>query len=139
MARNKVEYHIQDGALHTFKVKAGQTVKIGELVEVTGDMEVQRAGATSTKVVGVVYSGTVGIDGVGTGYKGDNKDVVTVVVLKPLVYIPAGSAVTAGAVVKSDANGKIAPLVAGTDSDLAYVGVALTGATAGSDAIVMLG
>jgi Uncharacterized conserved protein (DUF2190) len=137
--RNKVEYHIQDGSLHSFKVQAGQTVKIGEIVEIASDLKVQRAGATSTKVIGVVYSGTVGIDGVNVGYQGDKGDVATVIVLKPLVYMPAGSAVTAGAVVKSDANGKIAPLVAGTDSDLARVGIALTGATAGSDAIVALG
>lgn len=139
MARNKVEYHIQDGALFTFKVKAGQTVKIGELVEISGDMEVQRAGATSTKVVGVVYSGTVGLDGLNVGYKGDNGDVVTVVVFKPFVYLTAGAAVTAGQPVKSDANGKITPLTVGTDSDLAYIGLALTNASAGSDSIVLLG
>ncbi|PEZ47033.1 hypothetical protein CN367_11740 [Priestia megaterium] len=139
MARNKVEVHIQDGALFTFKVKAGQTLKIGEVVEISGDEEVQRAGATSTKVIGIVYSGSVGIDGVNVGYKGDNGDVVTVVVMRPQVYIPVGATVTAGQVLKSDANGKVVPLVVGTDSDQARVGIALTGATSGNDAIVILG
>jgi predicted acyltransferase (DUF342 family) len=139
MARNKLEYHIQSGSFQTFAVKAGQTVKIGEIVEVSGDLEVQRATATSTKVLGVVYSGTVGVDGVTVGYQGNNKEKVTVIVLKPIVYLPAGATVTAGAVLKSDANGKIAPLVIGTDNDNARVGIALTGATAGNDAIVALG
>jgi hypothetical protein len=139
MARNKLERHIQAGAFHTFKVKAGSTLKIGDIVEVSGDLEVTKAGATSTKVIGVVYSGTVGIDGVTDGYQGNNGDVVTVITLKPQVYMTTGGAVTAGQVLKSDANGKIVPLVIGTDNDNARVGLALTAGASGADVVVLLG
>ncbi len=140
MAQNRVEVNIQDGALHTFKVKAGAVIKIGELVEISGDLEVQKAGATSTKVIGIVYSGTVGIDGLNVGYEGDKKHVVTVVMLKPQVYLKAGTGgLTAGAIAKSDANGLGVNLVAGTDSDLARVGIVIKGATAGNYGIVALG
>jgi len=135
MAQNKVEYHIQDGGIFTFKVKAGATVKIGQLVEITGDREVAVPAGLSTKLVGVVYSGTVGIDGVGTGYKGDNGDVVSVVLLKPLVYLTAGDAVTAGAKVSSNASGQA---VATGATDANKVAFAITGATAGNPFLAAL-
>src|SRR5574343_1414824 len=140
MGMNTVEINIQDGALHTFKVKAGVNIKIGDLVEISGDYEVQKAGVTSTKVIGIVDSGTVGIDGINVGYSGDQKHVVTVVMLKPQVLIKAGTGgLTAGNIVKSDANGAGVALVQGTDSDLARVGIVLKGATAGNMAVVALG
>ncbi|MBL5777000.1 hypothetical protein HV436_01450 [Bacillus sporothermodurans] len=123
MARNKVEYHIQEGAFHTFKVKAGQTIKIGQPVVVSGDMTVSLAGA-GTEAIGIVYSGTVGLDGVNDGYKGDNGDVVTVIVLKPIVYLTAGGAVTAGDNVEVGAGGKFIKQATG-----AKVAKALTGAS----------
>lgn len=106
MAQNLVEYHIQDGAIFTFKVKAGQTIKIGQIVELTGDREVAVPAGASNKLVGVVYGGTVGIDGIGTGFKGDNGDVVSVVVFKPFVYLEAGGAITAGDTLTSATGGK---------------------------------
>jgi hypothetical protein len=105
MAQNRVEYHIQDGAIFTFKVDAGQTIRIGQIVALTGDRTVSVADAGSTGLVGVVYGGTVGIDGVNEGFKGDNGDVVSVVVLKPFVYLEAGGAITAGASLTAGANG----------------------------------
>jgi hypothetical protein len=138
MARNNVEYHIQAGAFHTFKVAAGQTIRIGQIVELTGDLTVGVAGADSDSVVGVVYSGTVGIDGLTDGYKGDNGDVVTVVVLKPFVYLTADGAITAGAILTAGANGRA---VAGATPTVGTrVGIAVTGAaTAGEKFVAMLG
>jgi Uncharacterized conserved protein (DUF2190) len=135
MARNKVEYHIQDGSLHTFKVKAGQTVKIGELVEIQGDMEVGLPSAlASQKVIGQVYSGTVGIDGLSVGYQGNNGDVATVIVLKPITYVTAGENLVAGDVVQSNTTGKAVKITTGNK-----VGLVLKGASSGADATVLLG
>jgi Uncharacterized conserved protein (DUF2190) len=135
MARNKVEYHIQDGSLFTFKVKAGQTVKIGDLVEIQGDMEVGLPSAlTSQKVIGQVYSGTVGIDGLGVGYQGNNGDVATVIVLKPITYVTAGENLVAGDVVQSNTTGKAVKITTGNK-----VGLVLKGASSGADATVLLG
>jgi hypothetical protein len=137
MARNRVEYHIQEGAFHTFKVEAGQTAYIGQFVEVAGDRTVQPAGAGSTKVVGQVYSGTVGLDGLTDGYKGDNGDVVTVIALKPLTYVEVGGAVTAGANLKAD-SGNAVSHTEGTDSDNAVIGLALEGGASGERILAML-
>lgn len=136
--RNLVEYHIQDGAIFTFKVKAGQTVKIGQMVELTGDREVQVSGASSTKAIGVVYGGTVGKDGVGVGFLGDEGDVVSVVVLKPLVYLKASGAVTAGANLVTATGGdvKVAGAV-GTETGR-IVGMAIQGASSGERFVAML-
>jgi hypothetical protein len=134
MARNFVEYHIQDGAFHTFKVDAGQTVKIGQLVELTGELAVSVAGA-GADALGVVYSGTVGIDGLNDGYKGDNGDVVTVIVLKPLVYLEAGASVTAGNALEAGANGVAIPN-AGTNPK---VGTALKSGASGERFLAILG
>jgi hypothetical protein len=138
MARNFVEYHIQEGAFHTFKVDAGETIRIGQLVSVTGDKAVSLAGA-GDEAIGVVYSGTVGLDGLKDGYKGDNGDVVTVIVLKPLVYLQAGGAISAGANLKAGADGKAVAL-AGDGSDVALkVGKALAGASADERFLALLG
>lgn len=139
MAQNLVEYHIQDGAFHTFKVASGQTIKIGQLVEVVGDNTVGVATAGSNKVVGVVYSGTVGLDGLNDGYKGDNGDVVTVVSLRPLVYLQAGANVVAGDVLKAGGGGVAvkADTTGGTGYD--KIGVALQGASTGQRFLAMLG
>jgi hypothetical protein len=130
MARNKVEYHIQAEATFTFKVEAGQTLKIGQPVAVTGDMKVGLAGA-GERALGIVYSGTVGIDGVNVGYQGDKGDVVTVVVNKPLVYVTAGGAVTAGADLEVGAGGKFVTATTG-----AVVAHALTQAQADGNEII---
>jgi len=126
MARNFVESHIQDGALHTFKVEAGQVVKIGQLVEVSATGKVQVAGADSTKVIGVVYSGTVGVDGKNVGYDGDQNMVATVVVNKPFVYLEASGTFSAGDPLKAGANGTVVKLdtVAG-DTAFELVAIAL--------------
>lgn len=143
MARNFVEYHIQEGAFHTFKVASGQTVKIGEVVEVVGDRTVQTAGPDSQKAIGVVYSGTVGKDGLNVGYVGDEGDVVTVVALKPLVYLEAGVDVNAGDKLASNGAGAVKPH-ASTETFSAgeynaVIGIALEGATAGERFLAMLG
>jgi hypothetical protein len=134
MARNFVEYHIQEGAFHTFKVNAGETVKIGQLVSVKGNRTVGVAGA-GDDALGVVYSGTVGLDGVNDGYQGDNGDVVTVVVLKPLVYLEAGAGVTAGSALEAGANGT-AINNAGTNPK---IGTALETKTTGERFLAILG
>lgn len=140
--QNRVEIHIQAGATRTFNVAPTKTVKIGELVELTGnDFEVQTvATAGSGKVIGVVYSGSAGIDGVNVGYKGDNGDVVTVVVLKPIVYLIAGAAINPGDTLKSDNTGKAVKIDTATDKFDAFIGRALSKATAaGQKVAVALG
>ena len=132
MAKNLVEYHIPSGSFHTFKVAPGQTVKIGQFVEVAGDMAVKVAGAGSLKVVGQVYSGSVGVDGLGVGYRGDAGDVVTVIALKPITYAKAGAVITAGANLKTTATGDVTAHVEGTDSDNMVVAMALEGGASGS-------
>lgn len=138
MARNKVEYHIQEGAFHTFKVASGQTIKIGQPVKVTGDMTVSLA-TKGDQAIGIVYSGTVGLDGLNVGYKGDNGDVVTVIVLKPIVYLTAGTGgVTAGNPIQVGDAGKFIHRD-GTTNTGEVVGIALSGALADADFIALLG
>ena len=132
MARNKVEYHIPAGSFHTFKVAAGETLFIGQPVKVTDDMTVELAGA-GEKTLGVVYSGSVGVDGENVGYQGDNGDVVTVVCLKPLVYLTAGGTVTAGDLVEVDGNGDFVTVTSGEP-----VAVACSGATSSNQFIAAL-
>lgn len=132
MARNKVEYHIPAGSFHTFKVAATKTLYIGQPVVVTGDMEVDLAGA-GEKVLGIVYSGTVGVDGINSGYKGNDGDVVTVVCLKPLVYLTAGGTVTAGDLVEVDNNGNFVTVTSGEP-----VAIACSGATSSNQFIAAL-
>lgn len=127
MARNKVEVHIQSGAFHTFKVAEGEVVKIGDPVAVKGDMVVGVAGAGDL-ALGVAYGGTVGI---AHQFDGDKGEVVTVVVNKPLVYLTAGGAVTAGAKVEVGAGAKVVAHDAGE-----ALAIALTGAVADGDTIV---
>jgi Uncharacterized conserved protein (DUF2190) len=139
MAKNKVEYYIPAGGFFSFKVNAGETVKIGQLVEIKGDRTVGVATADSQKVVGVVYSGTVGVDGVNDGYKGDNGDVATVVILKPFVFLTAGGNITAGDALKAGANGQAVKLDPATGNFAEKIGMAITGATAGQQFIAVLG
>lgn len=134
--QNKVELNIPSGALFPFKVASG-TVKIGEVVEIAGNRAVKTATADSKAVIGVVYSGTVGVDGVNVGYSSANDDVVTVVVMKPMVYLQASGTVTAGSLLKSTGAGKVADIGAGT-FDMA-LGRAISGGTNGSKVIVALG
>lgn len=141
MAKNFVESHIQQGAFHTFKVEAGKVVKIGDVVEITANGKVQVAGAGSQKVVGQVYSGTVGIDGKNVGYSGDENMVATVVVLKPFVYMLAESTtITAGDALKAGATGGVAVLdtVAG-DTALNKIAMAIESGSQGQRILCLLG
>lgn len=131
MARNKVEYHIQEGAFHTFKVQTG-TLKIGQPVKIAGDMAVALAGA-GEGAIGIVYSGTVGIDGVNVGYQASKGDVVTVIINKPLVYLPVTASVTAGADLEVGADGKFV-----TKTNGVKVAQALTAGSATQDVIAIL-
>ena len=137
MALNKVEYHIQEGAFHTFKVASGQTIKIGQPVVVTGDMLVSLAG-TGADAIGIVYSGTVGLDGLTVGYQGDNGDVVTVIALKPIVYLTAGAAVAAGNPIQVGSAGKFV-YSDGTTYTGVIIGKALSGAVVDEDFVALLG
>lgn len=140
MARNFVEYHIQEGAFHTFKVAAGQTIKIGQLVKVAGNRTVAVAdGTAGESVIGVVYSGTVGKDGLNVGYSGAEGDVVTVVALKPLVYLEAGDAITAGAKLKAGANGTAVAVDEATGAGYDHMGIALEAGTTGNRFLAMIG
>lgn len=132
MAQNLVEYHIQDGAIFTFKVKAGSNIKIGQLVAISGDREVDVAGADAD-VVGVVYGGTVGKDGITDGFSGNAGDVVSVVVFKPFVYLKASGAITAGARLTAGAGGTAK--VGGTGKEFAK---AIQGATDGQRFVAIL-
>lgn len=130
MAKNKVEVHIQPGAFFTFKVNAGETLQEGNFVKVTGNREVGAAGA-GEDAIGMVYSGTVGKH----EFKGDDNDVVTVVVLKPFVHMVAGGAIAAGADIELGTGHKVVTLATGVK-----VGKAITEAAADGDEIIaMLG
>ena len=137
MARNKIEYHIQEGAFHTFKVASGETIKIGNPVVVTGDLSVSLAGK-GTDAIGIVYSGTVGLDGLTVGYQGDKGDVVTVIVLKPIVYLTAGATVAAGNDVQVGSAGKFV-YSDGTTYTGVIIGKALSGAVVDEDFVALLG
>ena len=137
MARNKIEYHIQEGAFHTFKVATGETIKIGNPVVVTGDLSVSLAGK-GTDAIGIVYSGTVGLDGLTVGYQGDKGDVVTVIVLKPIVYLTAGATVAAGNDVQVGTSGKFL-YADGTTNTGVVIGKALSGAVVDEDFVALLG
>ena len=137
MARNKVEYHIQAGATFTFKVKPDSKLKIGDVVEMSGAREVTNAAYGSEKVVGVVYSGTVGVDGVNVGYQGYRGDVVTVIILRPFVYMTANSAIAAGDHVKAAGSNKVTKLDSTTDKFTTRIGLAITPANADNDVILV--
>lgn len=140
MAKNFVESHIQNGAFHTFKVEAGQVVKIGDVVEITANGKVQIASAGSQKVIGQVYSGTVGVDGRNVGYSGDDAQVATVVVLKPFVYMLAEEAITAGDALKAGASGGVAVLdTVGGDTALNKIAMALESGSQGERVLCLLG
>lgn len=142
MAKNYVEQYTQAGAFHSFKVEEGQTVKIGQLVEITPNGKVQVAGAGSIKVLGTVYSGTTGKDGRNVGYEGDKGEVATVVVLKPLVYLEASGTVTAGDSLKAGVNGTVVTHSSGTtfvqDEYKQVVAMALASGTTGERVLSIL-
>ncbi|AMR60054.1 hypothetical protein LEO2_15 [Bacillus phage Leo2] len=140
MAQNRVEVHIPHTANFTFKVQAGQNVKIGDFVELSGDREVKPAAAGSKKVIGMVYSGSVGIDGVNDGYSGDKGQVATVVVNKPLVYatVTDSAPVAAGDPLKVTSAKRVATL--GEDDTLDMkVGTAVTAGGTGQKIVILLG
>jgi len=131
MARNRVEYHIPVDCTHSLDVQAGQVVKIGEPVKITGNFQVARAGAGEL-AVGVVVGGTVGINGVSPGFEGDKKHTATVVIQKPLVHMVVGGAVTAGTKVEVGTAGKLVANATGEP-----IGIAVSGATADGQSIVV--
>lgn len=124
MAQNRVEYHIKPDQRLTFSVKAGTTLYAGDVVEITGNMEVGPAGAASAKVLGVVFGGTVGNSAIPTfvgmpdyanvGFSGDRKEKVTVILKSNLIYFKQpGTALVAGDKVGAGANGTYAAAGAG--------------------------
>ncbi|RDY72569.1 hypothetical protein DXT76_01110 [Halobacillus trueperi] len=138
MAKNFVEYHTQEGAFHTFHVASGEVVKIGQFVEISGDMEVKPATQDSEKVVGMVYSGTVGVEGREYGYHGDQNHKATVVVLKPFTFAETEANVTAGDSLKVTANGNVTPMdFAGGDTIFMKVATALKSANSGDRVLIL--
>lgn len=104
---------------------AGANITAGQLVEVTGDKTVSPAAADSKAVVGVALA---------DANAGDPVPVVT----RGFAWVTAAAAVTAGGLVKAAANGQITAYASGTDPADAVVGVVVVGASAGSQALIML-
>ena len=104
---------------------AGANITAGQLVEVTGDKTVSPAAADSKAVVGVALA---------DANAGDPVPVVT----RGFTWVTAAAAVTAGGLVKAAANGQITAYASGTDPADAIVGVVVVGASAGSQALIML-
>jgi len=101
---------------------AGAAITKGQLVKVTGPMTVSPAAAAGDAVIGVAVSSAA------SGAK------VPVVVGCPIVYVTAGGAVSAGAVVGSDAQGRaVAVTLAGNRA----LGIALEAASAAGDVILV--
>lgn len=147
MAQNLVEIHVPESANHSFAVAAGANVKIGDFVSLTSDGAVEpvATGRTnSNKVIGMVYSGTVGVDGVNAGYDGNRGDVVTVIVNKPLVYatVADGATVTAGDYLVAESAKGVAtydPAAATPDTPDMIIGRAITSGGTGERIAIMLG
>ncbi len=150
MAQNLVEINVPDFSTHTFKVKAGTNVKIGDFVVLSENWTVEPAPTGGTNaVIGMVYSGTVGVDGVGVGYSGDKGDVVTVIISKPLVWATVSSTkapVAAGDYLIANSAKRVAtydPPTAekpeATDTPDMIIGRAVTSGGAGERIAIMLG
>jgi hypothetical protein len=101
---------------------AGAAVTKGQLVKVTGSMTVGPAAATTDAVIGVA---------VGSASAGSK---VSVIMGCPIVYVTAGGAVSAGAVVTSDASARA---VASTTAGDRILGIALESASATGDVILV--
>ena len=101
---------------------AGAAVTKGQLVKVTGSMTVGPAAATTDAVIGVA---------VGSASSGSK---VPVIMGCPIVYVTAGGAVSAGAVVTSDASARA---VASTTAGDRILGIALESASATGDVILV--
>jgi hypothetical protein len=94
---------------------AGATITKGQLVKVSGAMTVSPAAAATDAVIGVAVTNSTS-----TGK-------VSVIVGCPIVYVTAGGAISAGAVVGSDASGNaVAVSTAGNRA----LGIALEAASA---------
>lgn len=134
MAQNIIEYHIHRDSRLTFKVDAAEVLEIGQLVELSGDMTVKKAAVNSTKVLGVVYGGTVGNNGLlsqaslapdfNSGFSGARKESVTVITSGSFIYVPLSGA-TAGALVYPAAGGGYT-VTAGTGPAVGIVVAAAT-------------
>lgn len=101
---------------------ASAAVTGGQPVEVTGDMQVGPAAAGSLKYVGIA------------AFDAPAGELVTVHTPRGNVEeVAVAAAVTAGQHVKTAANGRVTPFTAGTDNELARIGLCLSGqATVGS-------
>lgn len=153
MAQNLVEIHVPESANHSFAVAAGANVKIGDFVSLTSDGAVEPVATgkeNSNKVIGMVYSGTVGVDGVNAGYDGNRGDVVTVIVNKPLVYatVTSNGPVAAGDYLVTTSAKRVATYdpptgdpdnPGGTDTPDMIIGRAITSGGAGERIAIMLG
>lgn len=105
-----------------FTSQSSAAIVGGVLVAVSGTGTVATAGATSLTVVGVA-----GHDVLASGLK------ITLKPLKKVHETTAGTGgLTAGNPLKSDASGLVTLWVTGTDSAAAFLGIALTTATAGN-------
>jgi len=108
------------GSIVTFT--AGAAITKGQLVKVTGPMTVSPAAAATDAVIGVAVSSAT------SGSK------VAVIIGCPIVYVTAGGAVSAGAVVGSDASARA---VAVTTAGNRALGYALESASAAGDVILV--
>jgi hypothetical protein len=101
---------------------AGAAITKGQLVKVTGNMTVSPAAAATDAVIGVAI----------TNAAANSK--VSVIVGCPIVYVTAGGAISAGAVVTSDASARA---VASTTAGDRILGIALEAASAAGDVILV--
>ena len=105
--------------------KAAADIAAGQLVEVVGDGEVQPTAGASSKVLGVALMNA----------KAGEK---VTVVRKSVIIVTASEAITAGDLVKSAADGKVAKFAAGTDDPSLLLGFALTGGAADEEITIVL-
>lgn len=105
---------------HAVTFTASAAVTGGQLVEVSGNMQVAPATADSQKVVG--QPGHDALAGEPVTVHTPGKTVTTAT---------ASGAIAAGDPVKAAASGKVTKFVVGTDADLAHFGTALEGVADG--------
>lgn len=111
---------------HAVTFTASAAVTGGQLVEVSGNMQVAPATAGSQKVVG--QPGHDALAGEPVTVHTPGKTVTTAV---------ASGAIAAGDPVKAAAAGKVTKFVVGTDADLARFGTALEGVADGQSVRVI--
>ena len=105
---------------HALTLTASAAVVGGQQVEVSGNLPVAPAAAGSQTVIGQAGHDAAAGERVTVHAPG-----------RTVTEATASGAVVAGDPLKAAATGKVTKFVAGTDSHLAYLGVALSGATDG--------